>query len=138
MLKLEVNGDLTMTKPDFNKMTRQELRSYVFAHQEDDDAIEALIKRGNADSPKYRFPETEEDIQQMAEILRKKLGSNQVEKFCSNKYSLKIGLVANKVEFCPSIFSINARFLKDLIAFKISELERSLPSRKQDMETRSF
>ncbi|NET17488.1 MAG: hypothetical protein F6K08_34030 [Okeania sp. SIO1H6] len=66
-----------MTKPDFNKI-RQELRSYVLAHREDDDAIEALIKRGNADSPKYPFPQTEEDIQQMAKILRKKLESNQV------------------------------------------------------------
>lgn len=33
-----------MTKPDFSKMTRQELRDYVLAHREDDDAIEALIK----------------------------------------------------------------------------------------------
>ncbi|MGD1702070.1 DUF6887 family protein [Dapis sp. BLCC M229] len=36
-----------MTKPDFKKMTRQELRFYVLAHREDDDAIEALIQRGN-------------------------------------------------------------------------------------------
>ncbi|NES02843.1 MAG: hypothetical protein F6K22_08280 [Okeania sp. SIO2F4] len=67
-----------MTKPDLKKMTRQQLRSYVLAHREDDDAIEALIKRGNAGSPKYLFPQTEEDVQQMAEILRKKWESNQV------------------------------------------------------------
>ena len=78
MLKLQVNGDLMMTKPNFNKMTRQQLRYYVLAHWENDDGIEALIKLGNADSPKYPFPQTEEDIQQMAEILRKKLESNQV------------------------------------------------------------
>ncbi|MHC5823539.1 MAG: DUF6887 family protein, partial [Nostoc sp.] len=40
-----VNGSLTMTKPDFSKMSRQELRAYILAHREDDEAIEALIKR---------------------------------------------------------------------------------------------
>lgn len=66
-----------MTKPDFSKMTRQELRAYILAHREDDDAIEALIKRGNWDAPKYPFPQTEEDFREMEEILRKKLSSSQ-------------------------------------------------------------
>jgi hypothetical protein len=71
-----VNGGLTMTKPDFSKMNRQELRAYVLAHREDDDAIEALIKRGNPNSPKYPFPQTNEDLREMEEILRRKLSSN--------------------------------------------------------------
>jgi hypothetical protein len=66
------NGGLTMTKPDFSKMTRQELRAYVLAHREEEDAIEALIQRGNPDSPKYPFPKTEEDFRQMEEIFRRK------------------------------------------------------------------
>lgn len=70
-----VNGTLTMTKPDFSRMSRQELRAYVLAHREDDDAIEALIKRGNPHSPKYPFPQTEEDFREMEEILKRKLGS---------------------------------------------------------------
>jgi hypothetical protein len=70
-----VNGALMM-KPDFSKMTRQELRAYVLAHREDDEAIEALIKRGNPHSPKYRFPKTEEDLREMEEILKGKLGSS--------------------------------------------------------------
>lgn len=45
-----------MTKPDFSTMTRQDLRTYVLTHREDDEAIEALIKRGNPSSPKYPFP----------------------------------------------------------------------------------
>lgn len=65
-----------MTKPDFSSMTRQELRAYILAHREDDEAIKALIRRGNPNSPKYRFPQTDEDLREMAEILRKKLGSN--------------------------------------------------------------
>ncbi|MEH2145565.1 DUF6887 family protein [Nostoc sp.] len=64
-----------MTKPDFSRMSRQELRAYVLAHREDDDAIEALIKRGNPHSPKYPFPQTEEDFREMEEILKRKLGS---------------------------------------------------------------
>ncbi|MBD1943417.1 hypothetical protein H6F50_13825 [Coleofasciculus sp. FACHB-712] len=65
-----------MTKPDFSRMTRQELRAYVLAHREDDEAIEALIKRGNPNSPKYRLPKTEEDLREMEEILKRKLGSS--------------------------------------------------------------
>jgi hypothetical protein len=34
-----VNGSLTMTKPDFSKMSRQELRAYILAHREDDEAM---------------------------------------------------------------------------------------------------
>jgi hypothetical protein len=70
-----VNGDLTMTKPDFSRMTRQELRAYILTHRDDDEAIEALIKRGNPDSPKFRFPQTDEDLREMEEILRRKLSS---------------------------------------------------------------
>ena len=64
-----------MTKPDFSKMTRQELRAYVLAHREDDAAIEALIKRGNPNSPKFRFPQTDEDLREMDAILQRKLGN---------------------------------------------------------------
>ncbi len=63
-------------KPDFSKMTRQDLRAYVLNHREDDEAIEALIKRGSPNSPKYPFPQTEEDLREMEEILRRKLGSS--------------------------------------------------------------
>lgn len=35
-------------KPNFNKMTRQELRSYILIHRGDDDAIEVLINRRNS------------------------------------------------------------------------------------------
>ena len=52
-----VSGDLMMTKRDFSEMTRQELRAYVLANREDDDAIEALIRRGNDNSPTYPFRE---------------------------------------------------------------------------------
>ncbi|MEH2054566.1 DUF6887 family protein [Nostoc sp.] len=64
-----------MTKPDFSKMSRQELRAYILAHREDDEAIEVLIKRRNPNSPTYPFPQTNEHLREMEEILKKKLGS---------------------------------------------------------------
>ena len=63
-------------KPNFSKMTPQELRAYVLVHREDDEAIETLIKRGNPNSPRYRFPQTDEDLREMEELLRRKLNSN--------------------------------------------------------------
>ncbi|WP_086688668.1 hypothetical protein [Nostoc sp. T09] len=64
-----------MTKPDFSRMTRQEMRAYILVHRDDDEAIEALIKRGDPNSPKYRFPQTDEDLREMEEILKRKLES---------------------------------------------------------------
>lgn len=64
------------TKPDFNLMTRQELRAYILVHRNDDDAIEALIDRGNPNAPTYPFPQTDEDLKAMEEILKRKLSSS--------------------------------------------------------------
>jgi hypothetical protein len=69
-----VNGGLTiMTKPNFSNMSRQELRSYILEHRNDDEAIEALINKGNPNSPTYRFPQTEDDLREMEAILKQKL-----------------------------------------------------------------
>ncbi|WP_236579865.1 hypothetical protein [Pseudanabaena sp. lw0831] len=62
-----------MMKPDFSKMTRQELRAYILANREDDEAIAALIQRGNPNSPKFPFPKNDVDLKEMQEILRDKL-----------------------------------------------------------------
>ncbi|MGA9377312.1 MAG: hypothetical protein WBV73_00800 [Phormidium sp.] len=43
-------------------MNCQELRAYILSHRDDDDAIAALIKRRNPNSPKYPFPQTDEDF----------------------------------------------------------------------------
>lgn len=64
-----------MMKPNFDTMTRQELRDYILQHREDDDAIEALIRKGNPNSPTYKFPQTDEDLQEMEAILKQKLNS---------------------------------------------------------------
>jgi hypothetical protein len=67
-----------MTKPNFQEMSRQELRSYILVNREDDDAIAEIIHRieaGNA--PTHSYPRTEEDLRAMQEILREKLERNQ-------------------------------------------------------------
>lgn len=66
---------MKMKKTDFSKMTRKELRLYVLAHREDDEAIEALIDRGSSHSTTYPCPRTEEDLTEMQEILKRKLDS---------------------------------------------------------------
>ena len=62
-------------KPNFDSMTRQEIRDYVLQHREDDEAIEALISKGNPNSPTYKFPQTDEDLLEMEAILKQKLNS---------------------------------------------------------------
>jgi hypothetical protein len=61
-----------MAKPDFHQMSRQDLRAYILANREDDEAIAALIERGDPNAPSYPA-KTEEDLQAMHEILRKRL-----------------------------------------------------------------
>ena len=70
-----VNGGLIMMKPNFDTMTRREIRDYILQHREDDDAIEALINKGNPNSPTYKFPQTDEDLQEMEAILKQKINS---------------------------------------------------------------
>lgn len=64
-------------KPDFNQMSRPELRKYILENREDDEAIEALIKRSDPNSPVYPFPKTEEDVRQMQEIFQRKISQIQ-------------------------------------------------------------
>ena len=62
-----------MMKPNFDTMTRQEIRKYILQHREDDDAIEALISKENPNSLTYKFPQTDEDLREMETILKHKL-----------------------------------------------------------------
>jgi hypothetical protein len=54
-------------KPDFNVMTKAELRTYVLAHREDRDAFQALADRIYANpNPQWYQPE---DTERVADIL---------------------------------------------------------------------
>ncbi len=56
-------------KPDFEAMTREDLKAYVLRHREDDEALAALLKRPNPNSVVY----TTNDPKEIEEILRKKI-----------------------------------------------------------------
>lgn len=58
-----------MTKPNFEAMSKEDLRAYVLAHREDDEAIRELFSRRNPNSVVY----TTNDPEETKEILRKKI-----------------------------------------------------------------
>jgi hypothetical protein len=66
-------GGLVMTKPDFSQMSRKALKAYVLANREDDDAIQALIKRPAPNARTYPYPQTEADLQEMQALFQRKL-----------------------------------------------------------------
>lgn len=59
-----------MERPNFKEMTRTELRAYIVAHRQDDEAIhELFVNRRNPNALKY----STSDPKEMEEILRRKL-----------------------------------------------------------------
>jgi hypothetical protein len=53
-------------KPNFEKMSRKELRAYVLAHRDDMEALETLFSRGTPDEQATWFhpPKTQEEEQE--------------------------------------------------------------------------
>jgi len=63
-------GSLSM-KPNFKEMSFKELRAYIIAHRQDDEAIhELFINRRNPNATKYPSNLTDEE---MSEILKRKI-----------------------------------------------------------------
>jgi hypothetical protein len=56
-------------KPDFEAMTREELRAYILENREDEEAWTAFLKRRNPNAVVY----TTNDPDEIKEILRKKI-----------------------------------------------------------------
>ena len=59
-----------MTNPNFEAMSKEELRAYVLAHRDDDEAIRALFSRRDPNAPSYRYDLSPEETQ---EIIRRKI-----------------------------------------------------------------
>ncbi|MCY7275774.1 MAG: hypothetical protein LH702_19065 [Phormidesmis sp. CAN_BIN44] len=59
-----------MTKPNFETMTKEELRAYVLINREDDEALAALISRRDPNAPSYSYDLSPEETQ---EIIRRKI-----------------------------------------------------------------
>ena len=59
-------------KPNYDAMTKTELRAYILENRHDVDAIEAFFQRRSPDADAILFhpPKTEEEWQQQLEIAR--------------------------------------------------------------------
>ena len=59
-------------KPDYDAMTKAELRAYILQNRDDLDALEAFFARRSPDSEATWFtpPKTEEEWQQQMEMVR--------------------------------------------------------------------
>ncbi len=62
-------------KPNFEAMTRAELRAYVLEHREYLEAFRLLMNRRSPDSEAtwYNFPNTEEGREQRKEVIKRKI-----------------------------------------------------------------
>ncbi len=60
-------------KPNFEEMTKAELRGYVLQHRDDLNALEALFDRRNPDSEAMVFqpPQSQEEEQQQFELFQR-------------------------------------------------------------------
>jgi hypothetical protein len=66
-------------KPNYDAMSRSELRAYILQHRDDVDAIEAFFARRSPDSEAVIFPpaKTDEAWQQQMEALRSMFENKQ-------------------------------------------------------------
>jgi hypothetical protein len=65
-------------KPNFDEMTKSELRTYVLEHREDLDAIEALFSlHSDSETMLFHLPNNEEEWQQQMERIRPILERDQ-------------------------------------------------------------
>jgi hypothetical protein len=63
-------------KPDFETMSKAELRAYYLAHRDDNEAFYTLVDRlkaDNKDAVRYPFPDTPELLKEMEENIRDRI-----------------------------------------------------------------
>jgi flagellar biosynthesis protein FliP len=68
--------DIFMMKPNFDKISKAELRAYVMSHKDDEEAFCKLVDRLKADSTnqtQHPFPKTLEDVAKVQEIIQHKI-----------------------------------------------------------------
>jgi hypothetical protein len=63
-----------MTKPNFDQMTRQELRAYVLQHRDDEEAFHALCDRIYA-TPGIKI----DSMEQLEQLLKQRTQNEQPE-----------------------------------------------------------
>jgi hypothetical protein len=70
-------GSLTMTpKPDFQQMSRKELRQYVLAHREDEEALRIYMTRLHHEPGIIRQTGglNEADLNQLEQLIQQRVG----------------------------------------------------------------
>ena len=63
-------------KPDFEKMSKAELRSYVMAHRDDNEAFYMLVDRLKADNKnavRYPCPNSPEDWEKVPKLIEEQI-----------------------------------------------------------------
>jgi hypothetical protein len=68
--------DLLDMKPNFDTMTKIELRAYVLSHRDDKEAFYKLVDRFKADStkqPRHPFPKSLAEVAQVEELIQEHL-----------------------------------------------------------------
>ena len=60
-------------KPNFKEMSRKELRAYVLAHRDDDEAFYAYVDKVNAEGDRVKHPPLKsiEDMENYPEFIEK-------------------------------------------------------------------
>lgn len=63
-------------KSDFDKMSKAELRAYIVAHTDDQEAFYKFVDRFAADKENrvwHPFPKTPEDVAKVSELIREQI-----------------------------------------------------------------
>jgi hypothetical protein len=66
-------------KPDFSKMSRQALKTYILSHRDDLEALDALYERRTPDSEAVWFhpPTTPEEEKQQFELFKQMVNDRE-------------------------------------------------------------
>ncbi len=67
-------------KPNFQQMSRKELRTYVLAHREDDEAIRIYMERLHNEPGVIRQTGglNEEDLNQLEQLIKRRVGDRPI------------------------------------------------------------
>lgn len=60
-------------EPNFDQMSRDELKKYVLTHRDSAEAARSLFSRRVPNGERHPLPKTPEDIKQMEEIFKQKI-----------------------------------------------------------------
>jgi hypothetical protein len=62
-------------KPDFDAMSKGELRAYVIAHPDDQDGFYAFVDRFTAEAPAemHDIPKSRAEVDEVEQLIRNKL-----------------------------------------------------------------